>query len=208
MSVSPCPPTRMSAPDRRTQLIEIALTVFSRKGFNGTTTKEIAAQAGVTEAMIFRHFPNKAALYQAVLESGIACKGFDAWMAGVQACMERDDDEGLFRAIASAVTDAYRSDARLERVLLFAALEGHEQGLEHFRSFSIPIANLLRDYIVRRQSAGALAGISPTAILAAISGMAQRYAMLTEMFGFQMDFSDGEAVELFTQILMKGIQAR
>jgi len=208
MSVSSSPPGRMSATDRRTQLLETALNVFSRKGFNGATTKEIAAQAGVTEAIIFRHFPNKAALYQAVLESGIACKGFETWMATVQGCMERDDDEGLFRAIATAMIGAYRSDARLERVLLFAALEGNEQGLTHFRSFSIPIGNLLRDYIVRRQSAGALAGIAPGAILSAVSGMAQRYAMLTELFGFESDFTDPEAVDLFTQILMKGIQAR
>jgi len=206
---APCPPpTRMSAPDRRTQLIETALNVFSRKGFNGTTTKEIAAQAGVTEAIIFRHFPNKAALYQAVLESNMACQGFETWMATVQECMERDDDEGLFRAIAAAMIGAYRSDERMERVLLFAALEGNEQGLEHFRSFSIPIAHLLCDYVVRRQAAGALVAISPTAILAAISGMAQRYAMLTGMFGFRMELSPDEAVELFTQILMKGIQAR
>jgi TetR/AcrR family transcriptional regulator len=207
MSASTLPHARMSAPDRRTQLLETALNLFSRKGFNGTTTKEIAAQAGVTEAIIFRHFPNKAALYKAVLESGIACKGFEQWMAAVQACIERDDDEGLFRAIATAVIGAYR-DARLERVLLYAALEGNEQGLAHFRSFSIPIGNLLRDYIVRRQAAGALAGISPDAILAAVSGMAQRYAMLTQLFGFETDFTDPEAVELFTQILMKGIQAR
>src|SRR3954471_23709784 len=106
----------MTGSDRRSQLLEIALNLFSKKGFNGTTTKEIAAQAGVTEAIIFRHFPNKAALYQAVLESGIACKGFDTWMATVQSCMERDDDEGLFRAIAAAMIGAYRSDARLERV--------------------------------------------------------------------------------------------
>jgi TetR/AcrR family transcriptional regulator len=208
MSATPTHPARMSAPDRRTQLVEIALNFFSRKGFNGTTTKEIAAQAGVTEAIIFRHFPNKQALYQAVLESKLGCQGFETWMAAAQACMDRDDDEGLFRAIATAMIAAYRSDQHLERVLLFAALEGNEQGLAHFRSFSMPIGNLLSEYIVRRQAAGALAHISPTAILAAISGMAQRFAMLAGMFGFSMELTDEEAVDQFTQILMKGIQAR
>jgi TetR/AcrR family transcriptional regulator len=199
---------RMTASDRRSQLLETALNVFSHKGFNGATTKEIAVAAGVTEAVIFRHFPTKQALYQAVLESEMTGRGFHEWMTQAQACMDRNDDAGLFRAISEVIVLGYRTDPRLERVLLFAALEGNEQGLKHFREFSIPIYELLRDYIVRRQRAGALASIDPGAILSAVTGMAHRYAMLTQMFGFRADFSDEEAVEAFTRILMNGIQAR
>jgi len=46
----------MSGEDRRRQLIEVAIDLFSRRGFSGTTTREIALAAGVTEAIIFRHF--------------------------------------------------------------------------------------------------------------------------------------------------------
>src|SRR5690242_17907776 len=117
----------MPASDRRTQLLQIALNVFSRKGFNGATTKEIAAEAGVTEAVIFRHFPTKQALYQAVLDAGIGCAEFAQWLATAKECMQNNDDEALFQNIARAIIDSYRSEAPLERVLLFAALEGHEQ---------------------------------------------------------------------------------
>jgi TetR/AcrR family transcriptional regulator len=198
----------MPASDRRSQLIETALDVFSHKGFNGATTKEIAASAGVTEAIIFRHFGTKQALYQAVLESEFGCPGFQQWMAQAQACMDRNDDEGLFGAIAAAIIASYRDDPRLERVLLFAALEGNEQGLAHYRSSSIPIFELLRVYIQRRQREGSLADHDPGAILAAITGMAQRYAMYTQMFGFPSGSSDEEAVATFTRILMDGIKAR
>ena len=201
-------PQRMAGCDRRTQLLEIALNFFAKKGFNGTTTKEIAAAAGVTEAVIFRHFANKQALYQAVLESQIGCAGFQEWMADAQACMDRNDDEGLFRAIARVIILSYSADARYERVMLFAALEGNEQGLAHYRSFSIPIFELLRVYVVRRQREGALAGFAPGAILAAIAGMAQRYAMFTQMFGFSTEMTPEKAVETFTSILMNGIKAR
>jgi TetR/AcrR family transcriptional regulator len=201
--------SRMTASDRRTQLLQIALKVFSQKGFNGATTKEIAAQAGITEAMIFRHFPNKQALYKAVLESQIGCPGFEKWMAMAKDCMERGDDAGLFRLLATAMISSYRDDARLERILLFAALEGHEQGLEHFRSFSIPIGELLREYIVRRQKAGALRDdVRPTAIIGAMGGMAHRYAMLTQLFGFKVEATDDQVVEAFTDILMNGIKAK
>jgi TetR/AcrR family transcriptional regulator len=208
MPDAPLHASRMSASDRRTQLVDTALDIFSQKGFNGATTREIAAAAGVTEAIIFRHFPTKQALYQAVLESEMGCPGFRKWMAEAQSCMDREDDGGLFRAIATAIVEGYRGDARLERVLLFAALEGHEQGLAHFRSFSMPIFEVLRGYLEKRQRTGAIADVDPGMILTAISGMAQRYATLSQLFGFPSDRSDHEAVETFTHILMNGIQAK
>lgn len=54
---------RLAAADRRQQIAAAALGVFAQKGFNGATTKELAEAAGVSEALIYRHFPNKEALY-------------------------------------------------------------------------------------------------------------------------------------------------
>jgi TetR/AcrR family transcriptional regulator len=202
------PTARMSASDRRAQLLNVALNLFSEKGFDGVTTKEIASAAGVTEAVIFRHFPTKQALYQGVLEAELGGQDLRKWLAESQACMDRNDDAGLFRIIASAVIEGYRSDPRMERVMLFAALQGNAQALEHYRNFCLPIYDLLRDYILRRQREGALADYEPGAILSAIAGMAQRYAMSTGMFGFRAESSDPEVVELFTRILMNGVQTR
>ena len=209
MVENPTASPRKSAPNRRAQLLEAALNVFSEKGFDGATTKEIAAAAGVTEAIIFRHFPSKQALYQAVLESEFARPDlFQKWLTQAQESMDRNDDRGLFRAIATAIIDSYRLDPRMERVMLFAALEGNGQAIEHYRDFCLPLFEVLRDYIVRRQREGALAAHDPGAILSAISGMAQRYAMFTQMFGFRLEYSDQEAADLFTHILMNGIQAK
>jgi TetR/AcrR family transcriptional regulator len=198
---------RMPATDRRQQLLEAALEVFSRRGFEGATTKEIAAAADVTEAVIFRHFPTKQALYAAVLEYHQQSCHFNDWLAEAKACMERCDDEGLFRTIAATVIETYRRDPRGHRVVLFAALEGHEQALAHYRALSIPIFELLNEYILRRQQEGALVPVSSGAILTAIAGMATHYAMLTQMFGFECDTSDEAIVETFTRILMNGIRS-
>jgi AcrR family transcriptional regulator len=46
-----------------------ASRVFSEKGFRGTTTRALAQAAGVSEALIFQHFPNKEALYDAMLST-------------------------------------------------------------------------------------------------------------------------------------------
>src|SRR3954463_10432311 len=107
----------MPASDLRSQILDIALNVFSRKGFNGATTKEIAAAAGVTEAIIFRHFPSKQALYTAVLDFHHEAGELDKCLANWKILMDRNDDEGLVRAIIDRIINSYRKDARVQRVL-------------------------------------------------------------------------------------------
>ncbi len=52
---------------RRKALLEAALNQFAEAGFDGATTKAIAERSGVTEAVIFRYFPTKRDLFQAVV---------------------------------------------------------------------------------------------------------------------------------------------
>jgi len=200
---------RMHAVDRRRQLLDAALELFSRKGFGGATTKEIAAAAGVTEAIIFRHFPTKQALYTAVLDFKIETCGHREWLADIQARMDRNDDAGVLRTLAAKILESYRTDARFERILLFAALEGHELGLAHHRRFAVPVFELMRDYISRRQRQGALRDYDAGAVIAAIAGMAQNYAVYTELFGYNpLRLDDTQIVETFTDIMMRGIQKK
>jgi hypothetical protein len=95
--------------------------------------------------------------------------------------MDRKDDAGVLRTLAARILEAYRKDARFERILLFAALEGHELGLAHHRRLAGPVFELLRDYIARRQRDGALRDYNAGLVIAAIAGMAQmaqNYAIL------------------------------
>jgi TetR/AcrR family transcriptional regulator len=196
----------MAATDRKHQLLETALDMFSRRGFEGATTKEIAAAAGVAEAVIFRHFPNKQALYTAVLDYKLQSGGFGHMLAGIQAHMEANDDEGVFRAIAKRVLDTYRTDTRFERMVLFAALEGHSLALAYLRQHSLPLVESLRSYVRRRQAAGALRGKKPGLILCAIFGLVHHYGQVTQMFGFPPEGSDKEVAEAFVHMLMDGIR--
>src|SRR6478672_5650866 len=172
------PTTRLPASDRRRQLLETALDFFSRKGYGGTTTKEIAAAAGVTEAIIFRHFPTKADLYNAVLDYHHDSSALADCVAEFTRHIEADDDEALFRALIRGMIEGHRKDLRVHRVLLFAALEGHQLGLEHARALKAPIFELLYRYVARRQSEGAIRPGNPGAILAAVAGMAAHYATM------------------------------
>jgi AcrR family transcriptional regulator len=53
---------------RKAELLEAAISLFSDLGFEGTTTKAIAERSGVTEAVIFRYFETKQDLFREVVE--------------------------------------------------------------------------------------------------------------------------------------------
>ena len=196
---------RLHAEERRRQLLETALDLFSKRGFEGATTKEIAAAAGVTEAIVFRHFPSKLALYEAVLQSCHESPEMQEWLARAKAYMDGGDDAGLLRMIADKILSGYRRDTRLHRVVLFAALEGHEQALALNRQISMPVFTQLCQYIQGRQETGKLRKYDPRMILAAIAGMASHYGTMTQMFGYESHLPDDQVAEIFTSILMNGI---
>ncbi|PWC90289.1 transcriptional regulator [Azospirillum sp. TSH100] len=62
---------RLDSHARKRAILDAALPLFARKGFAATTTREIAQAAGVSEALIFKHFPSKASLYEAIFLSCI-----------------------------------------------------------------------------------------------------------------------------------------
>lgn len=67
MEIPPKRP-RLSAEERRASILEAARLVFINNGFVGTRTREIAEEAGITEAFLYRFFPSKEAIYdEAVL---------------------------------------------------------------------------------------------------------------------------------------------
>ncbi|HEV2187949.1 MAG TPA: helix-turn-helix domain-containing protein [Stellaceae bacterium] len=64
---------RLDSDERRKAIVEAAVPLFARNGFAGTTTRELAAAAGVSEALLFRHFPSKQSLWREILALG--CEG-------------------------------------------------------------------------------------------------------------------------------------
>ena len=61
--------TRLPAAERRRALVDTALRVFAEGSYRGTTTAEIAREAGVSEPILYRHFASKRDLYLACIES-------------------------------------------------------------------------------------------------------------------------------------------
>jgi AcrR family transcriptional regulator len=101
------------------RILAAAERVFSRDGFQGATTHEIAQQAGVNEVTIFRHFHTREDLLGATLEHG--CAEFDA-MIESEEIRKGELAEGLERYVREmycavkqheAIVHAFIGEARL-----------------------------------------------------------------------------------------------
>lgn len=60
---------RLPSGERRQAIVTAVKGAFADKGFDGTTTRELARAAGVSEALLYKHFPSKESLYVAMLEA-------------------------------------------------------------------------------------------------------------------------------------------
>ena len=59
---------RLSAEERREQILHCAIKVFARANYRATRIADIAAEAGISEAMIYKHFPSKKSIFLEILE--------------------------------------------------------------------------------------------------------------------------------------------
>ena len=65
--------SRMTAAERREQLIAISRALFAERGFDGTSIEEIAARAEVSKPVVYEHFGGKEGLYAVVVDREVRC---------------------------------------------------------------------------------------------------------------------------------------
>ncbi|GAA3772918.1 TetR/AcrR family transcriptional regulator [Streptomyces chiangmaiensis] len=67
-SVPPVPGRRLRRAERRKQILDAATRAFARTGYGATGLDDIAAEAGISRVILYRHFESKADLYRAALD--------------------------------------------------------------------------------------------------------------------------------------------
>lgn len=171
---------RLSAPDRRRKLLTAALELFSRQGYQGTTTREIARRAGVSEALLFRHFASKEDLYWSVLDEQCEVRGGRARLEAM--LHSGDDDAEIFAAIAEDILTRNFADSRLYRLLLFSALESHELSHRFFCTHISEYYEAVAVHIRRRIQSGRFREVDPLLSARLFIGMALHYFLVEELF--------------------------
>jgi AcrR family transcriptional regulator len=174
----------MAGEERRDQILQVAVSLFSNRGFRGTTTKEIAQAASVSEAMVFRHFATKEELYAAILDHK-ACAGSGSFEPEVMA-----------------------ADADFQRLLLYSALEKHKLAEMFFDQFVRKVYEFLGAYLRERQREGALIEVDPAIVVRSFIGMVMHHSLNNNLWDPKhrlLNITNEAAAKHFTQILLNGI---
>ncbi len=204
----------MSGDARRAQILLTAVTLFSQRGFKGTTTKEIAKAAGVSEAMVFRHFENKEALYDAILDTKGCQDGVRRFPwednAKLQKAIEDKDDLSVFYHIAVDAMNKHQKDVAFMRLLFYSALEEHDLAQRFFHDFIEQVYRFIGGYISQRQRDGAFRKFDPRIAVRAFLGMLIHHSLNNILWDKErtiLDVTNETAAKNFAQILLNGIKA-
>lgn len=202
-------PGRMAAEDRRQQILDVAVQLFSQKGFRGTTTKEIALTAGVNEAIIYRHFATKSELYSAIMDQKASSAEVQTLQRVIGEAMERGDDRQVFESFAFHILEFHDNDDTAMRILFYSALEGHELAEMIFTNHILKQHRRLSEYVKKRIAAGAFRQADPVIVVRAFVGMVMNQAMTKKFFRHAgrefVNFSNRHAAEKFADLILASL---
>ncbi len=144
----------MTAAERRAAIVEAAIERFAMHGFRGTTTRELAAAAGVSEPVLYQHFATKRDLYTAIVDHLIAQTHarFDERARSLApGCTDRE----FFQWLGEAIISYYPDTPDQIRLLLFSALEGHELAELWYQKATVEFIRWVEQYVEKRVAEGA-----------------------------------------------------
>ncbi len=200
---------RMAGEERRLQILRVAVRLFSQRGFRGTTTKEIAQAAGVSEAMVFRHFATKEELYNAILDHKACAPEIADPCKLVEDAVLGKDDRAVFETLAVTALEHHDQDREFLRLLLHSALEGHELAQMFWDRNVLEIYEFLGAYVAERQRDGAFRLVEPKVVVRAFIGMLIHHSLNNNLWDPSrrlLDITNEDAARAFTEILLRGIR--
>ena len=154
---------RAAPDDRRRQILDVACTLFAHHGYAGTTTKAIAAAAGITEGLIYHYFGGKADLLVEVV------KQRSDLLNQVRALLRDEGDAPVARTmplIARGWVELVRRQGDLV-VTLVSESHAHPEVGAAFQGLLDEVRGGLEGYLRRRVAAGELRADLPVPVAAA-----------------------------------------
>jgi AcrR family transcriptional regulator len=127
----------------RERLLNAAIEVFAQRGYRGTTTRDIAAAAGITERTLFRHVPSKAALFQEAVAGPVEqffADFSESWAARPRGSR---DSETEIREFFEALRTVLEGERALLQAFLAAMSVGEAEGLGDLRTTFTPVIDSL-----------------------------------------------------------------
>jgi AcrR family transcriptional regulator len=161
------------------RIVEAAVQLFSRRGYKGTSTREIAHLAQVNEATLFRYFPRKAGLFWTATQSRLnRLKLGGELQNGLAADVA---PEIIVPMLVEFVVENMAQCPELMRLLYVAGFE--LPGADRmFREHLGPIFDAVTEYFGRCAERGAIGALEPAFATLGLAGAVSAHCSLHQLF--------------------------
>ena len=182
------------------------MQLFSRQGFKGTSTRDIAQLAGVNEATLFRYFAKKTDLFGAAAESRLNRLKFGREL---QNGLASDlDPDVIVPMLAAFVVENMSEYPELMRLLYVARFElpGSDQ---IFREHLGPIFDAVHAYFSRCAAKGLIRDLDPTIATLGLAGAVSAHLNLHELFADgNVPWDAQSTAPIYAQLWLNGLQQK
>ena len=194
----------------RRVVLDAALTLFARHGYGATSVRQIAEEAGVSVGAVYHHFPDKEAMFRALIDE------YKAITNEPRFPFYRAIRTGLFpnnlEQLGYAARDSVRQYRDYQALFFVDVIEF--QG-EHVREFYAGMADRFNAFLDEQRTKGddmtsrLRAGVSPQSALLLAARIFFNYFQIEILFGVAEPFgkSSAEMVREVADILRNGIGA-
>lgn len=196
--------------ERKSQIIEAALDVFSQKGYDGTTNRRIAQAAGLhSAALIYHYFPSKTDLFKACLEQ---ISALDELYQELERGQDKPPEVYLKRVGMSYLTTLRRGHISRMALMIFSAAQSHPELLPIVvgRLSEVVIFPLIK-YFTRQVEEGRLQSIPPISAAQEFMGPMVLRVIASNLMEESLPFviPDDEAfIDSHLKVFMDGIRNR
>ena len=188
------------------RLVEAAVQLFSRQGFKGTSTRDIAQLAGVNEATLFRYFARKTDLFWAAAESRLNRLKFGREL---QSGLASDlDPDVIVPMLAAFMVENLSEHPELMRLMYVARFElpGADQV---FREHLGPIFDAVHAYFSRCAAKGLIRDLDPTVATLGLAGAVGAHLNLHQLFtGRDVPWDAQIAAPIYAQLWLHALQQK
>jgi len=192
----------MPASARREAILDAAIRLFADRGFRGVTTRELAAEVGVTEPVLYQHFPSKRDLYTAIIEHKMTQSG--ARHCDLKSlCAEDCSDHEYFSRLARLIIAWHEDDPTFIRLLLQSGLEGHELRVIFHERMSGDFMGFVSGSLATRMASGTLRQLDPNIVAYTFCAPMANYCM--DRILFSPKIPAGDVVPDIVDIFINGL---
>jgi len=192
---------------RRAAIVEAAIELFSKFGFRGTTTKQLASAVGVTEPVLYQHFETKRVLYDAILESRMAESNLGV-LEDLEKFSEAGDNRAYFTRLAHMILDWHVADPRYPRLIMFAHLEGSELAQLFYERQITVFYETVTGHVRRQVESAVFRPVDPYVAARSFAGMVAHHGLIFSILRpGDLAASREQIINTAVDLFLRGIMA-